>query len=306
MLWMPNSEASDKPMETSGTCMSPARVVALYLPQFHQIPENDAFWGTGFTEWTNVRKAVPLFEGHDQPRIPSELGYYSLLDPEVRFAQAQLAQIHGVSAFCYYHYWFAGKQLLERPLSMVLSSGEPSFPFCVCWANESWTGIWHGAADRILIEQTYPGREDHVRHFNALLPAFCDERYLKIRGQPVFLIYIPSAIPEVESVVNLWRELAVREGLAGIYFVGMRSSPTVWNPGVQGFDASMTARLPPYPSQGMLPRRLASGDSRVLYYDHERIVDHLIHPPEKDFLDFPCIGPGWDNTPRIGQRGIVL
>ncbi len=283
-----------------------ARAIALYLPQFHPIPENDRWWGKGFTEWTNVRKAVPLFEGHDQPRIPGELGYYDLRDPDVRRAQARLAETHGVTAFCYFHYWFAGKRLLERPFTEVLSSGEPDFPFCLCWANESWTGIWHGAPDRILIEQTYPGREDHIRHFKALLPAFCDECYVTVQGKPLFLIYLPLAIPEVESVLDLWRDLAIREGLKGIYFVGIRNWKSTWNPNIQGFDASVTFRLPPYPSPGVLPRRIASGNARVFAYDHEQIVDRLINPPESDFLDFPCIGPNWDNSPRIGTRGIVL
>lgn len=284
----------------------PARVVAFHLPQFHPIPENDRWWGEGFTEWTNVRKAVPLFEGHDQPRIPGALGYYDLRDPSVRHQQAALAAAHGVSAFCYYHYWFAGKELLERPFAEVLASREPAFPFCLCWANESWTGIWHGASDRLLIEQTYPGREDHIRHFHALLPAFCDRRYVRIRDRPVLLIYIPAAIPQVQSVLDLWHELAVRAGLPGIYFVAMHGYRSNRNNGSMGFDASTTARLPPYPSPNLLPRRIVSGNNRVFCYDHEEAVDLLIQPPESAFIDFPCIGPGWDNTPRIGGRGIVL
>jgi lipopolysaccharide biosynthesis protein len=283
-----------------------ARVVALYLPQFHPIPENDHWWGAGFTEWTNVRKAVPLFQGHDQPRIPAELGYYDLRDPAVRDNQARLAAAHGVNAFCYYHYWFAGTELLQRPFAEVLASGEPDFPFCLCWANESWTGIWHGAPDRVLIEQTYPGRDDHVRHFHALLPAFTDPRYLRIHNQPVFLIYIPAAIPEVRSVLDLWRELALRAGLPGIYFVGMQGYRSQRDARSSGCDASMTARLPPHPSPGLLPRRIAAGDNRVFCYDHAEAVDLLIQPPDHDFRDFPCIGPGWDNTPRIGGGGIVL
>jgi lipopolysaccharide biosynthesis protein len=283
-----------------------ARAIALYLPQFHPIPENNRWWGDGFTEWTNVRKAVPLFSGHDQPRIPTELGYYDLRDPEVRAAQARLATLHGVQAFCYYHYWFAGARLLERPFDEVLSSGEPRLPFCLCWANESWTGVWHGAPDRMLIEQTYPGRDDHVRHFNTLLPAFADDRYVKVHGKPLFVIYLPFAIPDVESVLELWRTLALNAGLAGLYFVGVRGWKSSWNPAVHGFDASVTFRLPPYPSPGVVPRRVASGTDRVFIYDHERIVDHLIAPREHAFLDLPCIGPNWDNSPRVGTRGNIV
>lgn len=285
---------------------SAARVVALYLPQFHPIPENDAWWGEGFTEWAHVRRAVPLFPGHDQPRVPGELGYYDLRDPLVRGRQAALAAAHGVGAFCYYHYWFAGKRLLERPFAEVLDSGEPDFPFCLCWANESWTGIWHGAPDRVLIEQTYPGREDQIRHFETLLPAFCDRRYLRVRGLPVFFVYRPTAIPGVGAMLDLWRALAVRAGLPGIYFIGMRGYRANWKGNADGFDASTTARLPPQPSPGLLPRRIASGESRVFVYDHEQDVDLLIEPPHDDFRDHPCIGPGWDNTPRLGGQGIVL
>ena len=155
-----------------------ARVIAHYLPQFHPIPENDLWWGKGFTEWTNVAKAKPLFRGHYQPNIPADLGFYDLRLPEVRFAQAEMARQHGVEAFCYWHYWFAGDRLLERPFDAVLHSGQPDFPFCLGWANHTWSGIWYGAPNTILKEQTYPGLDDHEAHFNWLLKAFSDPRYL--------------------------------------------------------------------------------------------------------------------------------
>ena len=140
--------------------MTRARAIALYLPQFHPVAENDAWWGRGFTEWTNTAKAKPLFPGHAQPHIPADLGFYDLRVAETRAAQAELARRFGIEAFCYYHYWFAGRRILERPFDEVLASGAPTFPFCLCWANETWTGVWHGAPNRILIEQTYPGRAD--------------------------------------------------------------------------------------------------------------------------------------------------
>ena len=155
-------------------------VLALYLPQFHPIPENDRWWGKGFTEWTNVTRAVPLFRGHVQPHLPADLGFYDLRVGEVREAQADLARRHGVTGFCYWHYWFAGHQLLQRPLDEVVASGRPDFPFCVAWANQSWSGIWHGAPNRILIEQTYPGPDDDLAHFRSLTAAFEDPRYIRI------------------------------------------------------------------------------------------------------------------------------
>src|SRR5215470_4294323 len=149
-----------------------ARVIAFYLPQFHPIPENDEWWGSGFTEWTNVARARALFAGHYQPRVPGDLGFYDLRLPETREGQANLARRYGLEAFCYYHYWFGGKRILERPFNEVLASGKPDFPFCLCWANQSWTGIWHGAPNTVLIEQTYPGPDDYRRHFDFLLRAF--------------------------------------------------------------------------------------------------------------------------------------
>src|SRR5208283_1156501 len=168
----------------------PARLIALYLPQYHPIPENDEWWGKGFTEWTNVVKAKPSFRGHRQPHIPADLGFYDLRVPETRIAQAELALEYGIGGFCYWHYWFGeGKKLLEKPFEEVLKSGEPDFPFCLAWANESWTGVWHGSPDKVLREQTYPGSNDDEAHFYYLLTAFRDSRYLKVDDRPIFYVY---------------------------------------------------------------------------------------------------------------------
>ena len=196
-----------------------ARLIAFYLPQFHPIPENDLWWGAGFTEWTNVAKAKPLFQRHYQPRSPADLGYYDLRVPEVRVAQAKLARDAGIEGFCYWHYWFAGKRLLERPFNEVLNSGEPDYPFCLGWANESWSGIWHGAPNRILMEQTYPGTQDYERHFYAVLDAFQDARYIRVRNKPLFVIYRPLEIPKCSAFLEQWQTLASKNGLDGIHFV---------------------------------------------------------------------------------------
>lgn len=197
-----------------------ARVIAFYLPQFHPIPENDKWWGKGFTEWTNVAKAKPLFRGHYQPRIPADLGFYDLRLPEVREQQAQLAREAGIEGFCYWHYWFGnGKQLLERPFNEVLASGKPDFPFCLGWANHSWTtGTWTRGGDaQMIAEQTYPGKDDYLAHFQYALKAFQDERYITVDGKPLFVIFDPYALPQ--DFIPYWRELAEQVGLKGIHFV---------------------------------------------------------------------------------------
>src|ERR1017187_7945146 len=196
-----------------------ARLIAFYLPQFHPILENDAWWGAGFTEWTNVAKAKPLFPGHYQPHVPADLGFYDLRVPETRTAQAALARNAGIEGFCYYHYWFAEKRLLERPFNEVLKSGEPDFPFCLCWANETWSGVWHGAPNRILIEQTYPGAEDHERHFYDLLPTFQDKRYMRVNNRPLFTLYAPQKLPAAAGFIAQWQNLSQKNGLPGIHFV---------------------------------------------------------------------------------------
>ena len=203
------------------------RVIAFYLPQYYPIAENDETWGKGFTEWTNVAKAKPLFKGHYQPRVPADLGFYDLRVPEVREAQAQMAREAGIEGFMYWHYWFGnGKKLLDRPFKEVLESGKPDFPFCLAWANHSWTTkTWTTTKqfqkNKMIVEQLYPGKEDFINHFNAVLPAFKDKRYLTVDGEPIFLIYEPLTIPNTKEFIKLWKELAIENGLKGIHFIGL-------------------------------------------------------------------------------------
>lgn len=290
-----------------------ARVIAYYLPQFYPIPENDACWGKGFTEWTNVAKARPLFPGHYQPHVPADLGFYDLRVPETRAAQAELAKAYGIEGFCYYHYWFGGTRLLERPFQEVLASGEPDFPFCLCWANHSWNSIWQGCPDRILVEQTYPGIEDHEAHFYTLLKAFSDDRYLTVEGKPLFLIYRPDDIPEIRRVVDFWRELAHKAGLKGLHLVGIAHHAPHWDPRERGLDACMMQKLPP--RNGRIPwefpvtkLRLMAGNRKykLSIYHYEEMIDFLLRKDKPPFIDYPCILPNWDNTPRSGLNGLVF
>ena len=206
-----------------------ARVIAFYLPQFHPILENNKWWGVGFTEWTNVGKAKPLFKGHYQPRVPADLGYYDLRMSEVREAQAEMARNAGIEGFCYWHYWFGnGKQLLERPFNEVLESKSPDFPFCLGWANESWSNKHWEAGTRqmnesVLMEQQYD-IEDYKKHFYAVLPAFKDKRYITVEDKPLFLVFKPLAIPDSKEFIDLWQKLAEENGLKGIYFIGLRQN----------------------------------------------------------------------------------
>ena len=207
-----------------------ARVIAFYLPQFHPTPENDKFWGKGFTEWTNAAKAKPLFKGHHQPHIPADLGFYDLRMPEIRETQAQLAREAGIEGFCYWHYWFGnGKQFLQKIFDDVVDSGKPDFPFCVGWANHSWTNKnWVNtptfSKDFYIAEQTYPGPEDHKAHFYSLLKAFKDPRYIKVDGKLLFYIYAPFNFPHVNLFMEQWNVLANKEGLPGFFYVALKES----------------------------------------------------------------------------------
>lgn len=251
-----------------------------------------------------MRAARPLFPGHEQPVVPGELGYYDLRDPRTRAAQAELARSYGVTAFCYWHYWFAGRQVLDLVFEEVRRTGEPDFPFCLGWANQSWTGVWHGAPDRVLIEQTYPGREDHVQHFEALEAAFCDPRYLRVEGRPVFYVQDPWAIPEVEAWTGLWQRLARRAGLPGLFLVGEYRGG-LWQPQHHGFDGSVAIRFPAADRAGWRGRRQGR-DRRdgLLVVDYSEAQVGLTSLEDDEH--FPCLVPRWDHTPRSGSRGLVL
>ena len=212
-----------------------ARVIAFYLPQYHPIPENDRVWGKGFTEWTHVAGAKPLFKRHHQPNLPRELGFYDLRLPETRAAQADLARSHGIEGFCYWHYWLGnGRRLLERPFDEVLHSGNPNFPFCLAWANHSWHGRFFGSKSTHVVQE-YPGREDYIDHFNFLLKAFSDSRYIMVNGKPLIYVFDPKALPEPRLLVDLWQELAIANGLNGLHIVGETLSKDECK--TLGFDA---------------------------------------------------------------------
>ena len=226
------------------------QILAFLLPQFHQIPENDAWWGEGFTEWTNVRKAKAQFPGHRQPRVPRGNRYYDLLDPETREWQAALARDHAIGGFCYYHYWFNGRRLLERPVEAILRSGKPDFPFCLAWANEPWTRTWDGGDRDVLMPQEYGGRDEWEAHYRNLEIAFRDPRYIRADGRPVILIYRSASIADIGGMLDCWRTLAVRSGFPGLHVVSML---TTFGPDARRdlFDAF--AEFEPFCSRARLP-----------------------------------------------------
>lgn len=289
-----------------------ARAIALYLPQFHPIPENDEWWGAGFTEWTNTARAKTRFPGHYQPHVPADLGFYDLRLPEARAAQAAMAKSYGIEAFCYYHYWFAGRRVLERPFNEVVASGEPDFPFCLCWANESWTGIWHGVPGRTLIEQTYPGLSDHRRHFDALLPAFTDRRYVRVDGKPVFLVYQPTQIPDVSKWCEQWNEWAVEAGLPGMHLVAV-SYGRGQGPILEGFDARVLHYLPhrnvwfswSNPVK-KIKRTISQSLGRPAMLSYRDVSRNILPAQLPDDRTYPTVVPNWDNSPRSGERGLAL
>jgi hypothetical protein len=317
--------------------MTTPRIIALYLPQFHPIPENDMWWGPGFTEWTNVVKARPLFKGHVQPKLPADLGFYDLRLPDTREAQAKLAKEAGIEGFCYYHYWFGGKQLLERPFNEVVASGKPDFPFCICWANHSWSNkTWNRKsnmqANSMLIEQTYPGEDDDKAHFKSLLPAFKDPRYITIDEKPVFFLYNPWEHKRVKEWISTWRKLATENGLKGLYLVGMcdstltlkinpdgttsrtlpnlESSAAIFNTVLDmGFDAvnSFGRRRGEMLSKGKYNDiiktilRKAGMPVGTTKYDYGKTVSGFFAPEDRWENVFPTVLSNWDRSPRASS-----
>lgn len=296
------------------------QIIAYYLPQYHPTKRNNEWWGKGFTEWTNVGKAKRLYPGHYQPKVPSELGYYDLRLPEVREAQVVLAKEAGVTGFCYYHYWFeAGFEELERPFNEVVESGKPDFPFCLCWANESWySKFWNKdgtAQKKLLAEQKYLGHDDEEKHFYSLLKAFKDKRYIKINGKLLFVIYKPLDFLDFCTFKNHWNQLAKANGLPEFYFVGQTFDIEKIDDIIRvGFDAvNHCHRLDnyfqytKYVSFGMrcfnYVRRLLKLPFIIPY---RLAIKHSVF--SSDFREdvFPTMMPNWDHTPRSGRGGTCL
>ncbi len=297
--------------------MSKVRIIAFYLPQYHPTPHNDKWWGRGFTEWTNVGKAKPLFRGHQQPKVPADLGYYDLRLPESREAQAQLAREAGVEGFCYYHYWFGnGQEELDLPFKEVVRLGQPDFPFCLCWANESWhKKFWNidGTVEKKpLAVQIYDDKEGNEKHFYSLLKAFKDNRYIRVNGKLLFAIYKPLAFERLEEFMTQWNDLAQKEGLGSFYFVGQTyDTPEIDAILSKGMDACNIIRLwDCFPKQGFIAKKIKhiwrKIKSRPLIMPYSRVISKLVTKREEDRKVIPTIIPNWDHTPRSGNGGTVI
>jgi lipopolysaccharide biosynthesis protein len=291
------------------------RLIAFYLPQYHPTPENDEWWGKGFTEWRNVVKGKPLFKGHYQPHFPGELGFYDLRIPEVRESQAELAREYGIYGFCYYHYWFNGRRILERPFNEVLSSGKPDFPFCICWANENWTRVWDGGSNQILLAQNY-SHEDDLNHINSLIPALRDSRYIRINGKPLLLVYRSEHMPDPSRTAEIWREAAYSEGIGEIYLSRVESFGSGVDPRTIGFDAS-TEFAPDWKNRGSFMFRhrhhiwgakLGLMSKVFLENDvfvYQDMIDNMMKKPLTEYVRFRCVTPGFDNSVRRSTRAAI-
>lgn len=296
------------------------KIIAFYLPQFHPTPNNDKWWGKGFTEWTNVGKAKPLFRGHKQPRVPADLGYYDLRIPEIRNEQAALARKAGVYGFCYYHYWFEdGREELDMPFKEVVRLKEPDFPFCLCWANESWhKKFWNidGSCDKkLLVEQKYDSDEGHIRHFYSLLEAFKDKRYIKVDNKPLFMIYKPHDFVNITEFMDLWNKLARENGFNGMFFVtksGFRSElDTVLE---MGFDAINYDGMWEWKYRFRTVRYFNRMINKVILrrpfvHKYQDMVKSLLVKSNREFIDnkiYPSIFPNWDHSPRSGKGAYIL
>lgn len=290
--------------------------IAIHLPQFHPFEENDRWWGKGFTEWTNVAKAKPLFKGHYQPHLPADLGFYDLRLEEARLSQISLAKEYGIYGFCYYHYWFNGKRLMQEPLDRMLKNPNEDFPFMLCWANENWSRRWDGAEQDVLMAQNYSEKDtiDHIqflcRHF------FSDPRYIKIEGQPFISIYKPHLIPDLERMLEIWRTGTLNAGFPGIVICYMNQNRHFAEIKA-GFDYAIDFQpnfdiMPGQefaPIEDKLKRRLKLGSSA--YYDHTIVdykayVDNVIRRDYYHKRLLPGLTPGWDNTARKRKNGFIF
>lgn len=313
------------------------KIIAFYLPQFHCIPENDNWWGKGFTEWVNVKKAQPLFDGHEQPKIPYGNNYYDLSDVSVMRWQAEIAKKNGLYGFCFYHYWFDGKMLLEKPVDNYLRANDINFPYCICWANENWTNQWVSDDHKTLISQTYGDKEVWREHFNYLLPFFKDKRYIKKDGKPIFVIYRPDIIPKIKKMLDYFDEMAVQSGLDGLCFICQRSDmlKNGLPADISMFDYSIEYQPSAAFHQMMLKEQkykwlravkrnfllfiekylgVSTGGmylskinkDNVSLYDYDEVWEQILNSEPQSSKSIPGAFVNWDNTPRKGVRGSAV
>jgi O-antigen biosynthesis protein len=281
---------------------APVRLVAFYLPQFHAIPENDMWWGEGFTEWTNVRPAKPLFEGHYQPHVPLDLGYYNLLEHDVMRRQIDLAKTYGIEAFCFYYYWFSGTHLLEKPIQQLLLKRDLNMPFCLCWANENWTRRWDGLDNEILIQQQHSA-EDDINFIQSVAAYMRDERYVRLEGKPLLLIYRPNLLPSAKETAARWRSWCRENGIGEVYLAYTQSFESA-PPETFGFDAAIE-----FPPNDISPTVITNtvtaehGDFEV--YDWKSLMERSYHYQRPDYMLFRSVCPMWDNTPRKKNRANI-
>lgn len=289
--------------------LSKLRYIAFYLPQFHPIPENDEWWGLGFTEWTNVTSAKPLFPGHHQPHLPTETGFYDLRLREVQHQQIALAKSHGVDAFCFHYYWFGGRRLLERPVLDFLADPRADIDFCLCWANENWTRKWDASEHEILIEQTYTPEND-IAFIESVIPFFRDPRYVRVNGAPVLVVYRPQHMPDARATAEAWRRHCREAGIGDIHLVAalIRGNEDFEQ---FGFDAGV--EFPPHNagSEGrqpvnLAPRLRAPQPLTGAVWDYAEVAQSFLRRDYTDRRVYRCVFPGWDNTARVGTRAIVI
>lgn len=297
------------------------KTIAIYLPQFHPIEENDEWWGKGFTEWTNVTKSKPKFTGHYQPHLPSDLGFYDLRLADTLIVQAKLAKSYGIDGFCFYHYWFNGKLLLEKPIEQMLQSKKPDFPFCLCWANENWTRRWDGEERSVLIKQDYSLADDY-NHIQYLIPFFKDKRYIKIDGKPVYLMYRSELHPNINEAVKIWRDEAKKEGFPDLYLIRVENFERNLTPNKHGFDAGLefapdfAIQLQKYSKKNLFAHLVrkalhfsAVKESPLLnnrVFDYEELVKNMLQKQPKSYTYFRCISPGWDNSARRKKEATIF
>jgi lipopolysaccharide biosynthesis protein len=295
--------------------MQKPKVIAINLPQFHPNADNDEWWGKGFTEWTNVVKAKPLFKGHYQPQLPTDLGFYDMRLPETHSEQAKLAKEYNIDGFCYYHYWFSGKRLLHEPIDEILRSKSPDFPFCYFWANETWSRRWSGEEKEVLIKQEYSDEDDR-NHANWCVQSFKDERYIKINGRPVFLIYKPFDLPNPQKTIDIFEKVCLENGIPKPFFVASNSHNLDQNPYELGFDHALHFQprmqvLSEFMKDGATVKKLIRNAIKGIFNAKMRIYSYKKYKERiknlvMNYPGFPCVLVGFDNTARRGKNAIIL